>query len=189
MDGGSGDASVVSACFGEDGGCNSMALCGPENFVTEVASAAPTATGGTIVPGVYSMTSYTIYTGASGTSGKLTNWFQETFQLIAPTSSDAGTDAGTDAATDGESPEDGGSATGTTSQSFTWLDVTETDQGGPAAHGSGLAVQQLTTLSLNHECPTASSFPTTYTATPTSITIYFDDTGIGTAENVFQRVQ
>jgi len=97
-----------------------MALCGPENFVTEVASAAPTATGGTIAPGVYSMTSYTIYTGAGGTSETLTSWFQETFQLIALSSSDAGAE---------EDASDGGSSTAATSQSFTWLDVTETDQG------------------------------------------------------------
>jgi hypothetical protein len=158
---------TLASCFGDDAGCDNLALCGAQNFVKEVAQAAPTAAGGTVVPGVYSMTSYTIYTGTSGGSETLTNWFKETFQLSAPSSGDGGSD-------------DGGLV------ALTWLDVSETDQsGGTPSHGSGQAIVQGTSMNLEHSCPSASSFPTTYTATANTITIYFADPGTGTAENVF----
>jgi hypothetical protein len=187
----------VASCVGADGGCSSMALCGQRAIVTYVASSAPTAAGGTITPGVYVLTNYTVYTGTSGQSGAQDGWWQETFELVAAPVADAGTDASDDGASDGAVSDDAASASAApdaagVATSLTWLDVVLSDSssGGAATYQSGSVTTLGTTLNEEPACPSASVFQTTYTATTSSITLYFaEPAGLGTGSEVYQLVQ
>jgi hypothetical protein len=162
------DAGSLS-CFGaEDAGCNDLALCGPKCLVTNVAQAAPAPLGGAITPGVYTMTNYYLYNGPGGATGQPGNWFKETFQVLAPP--DAGVEAGVsvDAAV-----EAGNEDAGPVLISYPWFDVTASDQAG-ADYLAGFMETQGTSLTLVFTCPGASPFPATYSATSTTVTLYYD---------------
>jgi hypothetical protein len=166
------DAGALS-CFGaDDAGCNDLALCGLKCLVTNVAQAAPAHLGGAITPGVYTMTSYHEYTGPGGATGQPGNWFMETFQILAPP--DAGVEAGVsiDAAAEAGS-EDAGPAL----ISYPWFDVTASDQAA-ADYLTGFMETQGTSLTLVFTCPSSSPFPATYSATSTTVTLYYSSTGV-----------
>jgi hypothetical protein len=186
---GSTDAGAVS-CYGSDAGCNDLSLCGEKIYVTEVAQAAPTGTGGTIAPGLYSMTKYTIYTGTGGSNQTLSNWFKETLTLASGTgASDAGTDA--DAGLLADAGGDAGAAStdaGTAGGTFVWQDVSESNDGA-TANGSGVVVTSGTSLAFELECASASSLSGTYTATSGGFIAYYDDPGTGTAAVTFSLMQ
>ncbi len=156
----------ASACFGFDGGCNNLGLCTPKIFITNVAQTAPVAAGGAIVPGVYAMTSYLVYTGAGGATGQPGGWFKETFQDGATSTDDGGA-------------EDGGSASGS-KIIYPWLDVTLSNTGTLGSNYNGTIDTQGVSLQYVFDCPGGSPFSATFTTTPTTITIFFPDPG-GTA--------
>jgi hypothetical protein len=178
------DASVASvSCYGSDAACTDLSLCGAEVYATEVAQSAPSPSGGTIVPGLYSMTKYVIYTGPSGASGTLSNWFKETFVVSSP-SGDGGVDAskeegGADASDDA-SAIDAGALGGT----FPWSDVDESnDSPNSPASSTGYLIAEGTSLVFQYECANASTVTTGYTATSTAILVYIADSGgLGTAQ-------
>jgi hypothetical protein len=196
------DAAVDSAapgCFGADaGGCNDLALCGAKILITNVALAPPAPTGGAIAPGVYSMTSYTAYTGTGGVTGTPGNWFKETFQVLPAPSGDAGVDAGAshdaaiDAAVSVDAAIDAGlEDAGPVTTTYPWLDITQSDQSGPPTNLSGVLVTTGTSLDYEFDCPPgAQSAFASYSATATTLTIFLVEQGnLGTGALVYTLMQ
>jgi hypothetical protein len=147
--------SGMASCMGEevDGGCNSLAPCGGKNYAQQLAQAIPTETGGAITPGLYVLTSYTLYTGSGGGTAKEDSWQMEAFTV------------GT-ASTDGGSPDDAG-----VQDSYVWDDALETNSSS-ASTRSGYILTQGNILTFEGLCAPASfTMGSTYTATPTQITV------------------
>ena len=185
-----GDSGAPS-CFGAEAGCNDLALCGPKNLLTNVALAAPAPTGGAIAPGVYSMTSFTVYTGTNGATGTPGNWFMETFQIPLP-SGDAGVDAGAtrDAAIDApddaaiDAPDDaaidaGLADAGPVTTTYPWLNVSQSNSSAAPSNLSGTLVTTGTSLDYEYACANQGQKPVsgTYSATATTFTFFFTDNG------------
>jgi hypothetical protein len=173
------EAATVVSCHGADGGCNDLLLCGKQVNVVELSQTSPTAMGGTIVPGVYSMTAYRIFTGAGGANTTPGNWFKETFEILPGATTGPDLDASSDGAAEGGA--EAGTGSGTGMGTYPWSDLVQSDQGSPSRNG-GEIVTQGTSLVFQFDCASTSSFPTDYTATATTITTYYSDPGIGQAE-------
>lgn len=172
------DATTVS-CHGADGGCNDLLLCGTKVSVVELSQTAPTGTGGTIVPGVYAMTAYRIFTGTGGANTTPGNWFKETFEVFPGATTGSDLDASSDGAA-GDAEAGAGSGMGSMS-TYPWSDLVQSDQGSPSRN-SGQVVTSGTSLVFQFDCASTSTFPTDYTATANTITTYYADPGIGQAE-------
>jgi hypothetical protein len=173
------------SCTAGDGGCNDLSFCTPAALLIDTPSAPPAPLGGALKPGLYAITNYTLYTGANGATGKPGNPWQETFR-IGGAQSDAGTDGGdggeTDAGATDAGGTDGGGATDAGPPSYEWQDITNSNGGVEDVNGT--ITTQGTTLNAAVTCGTAQGFQATYTATATSITMYFAGTS-GTATYVF----
>jgi hypothetical protein len=196
------DAGV--SCYGSDAACSDLSLCGEKVFVAEVAQTAPAPTGGTIVPGLYSMTQYVIYTGTGGGSQTLSNWFKETLEVFSPLGDGGAGDAGVDGAIDAsadtgpgaslDAGDDSGAEAsapleaGTGGGTFPWLDVSESDQS-PLARGSGSIIVQGTSFVFQLECANAKTLAAEYTATGTTFVTYYDDSSIGRAAVTYTLMQ
>jgi hypothetical protein len=137
---------IGTTCFGPDAGCSGILLCGPQVFVNQSMSAMPTGTGGAITPGVYSLTSLTVY---NGKTGALQEWDRETFQVFP--AADAGAGLGI---------------------AYPWLDVSQSTES-PYTSVGGTLTPQGTSIDFGFSCGLSADTEATYTATATSITAYF----------------
>jgi hypothetical protein len=168
-----------TGCKLVEAGCLSLENCGSKVNVTHVAQAPPVAAGGTVVPGTYVMTDYTIYTGAGGATGGAGAWVIET-QYLSLLSDDGGSpaeggppegdDAASEASTDdAATPAEAGPA----AQVFQLLDVSETDTN-PATTLTGTSTfASPTRATIVYGCPSsAPTFASVYTATPTTFQLF-----------------
>jgi hypothetical protein len=173
------DSATSVSCNGADGGCNDLLLCGMKVNVVELSQTAPTGMGGTIVPGVYSMTAYRIFTGAGGANTTPGNWFKETFQVFPGATTGPDLDASSDGA-GGDAEAGAGSGMGSI-DTYPWSDLVQSDQGSTPSRNSGQIVTSGTSLVFQFDCASTTTFPTDYTATANTITTYYSDPGIGQA--------
>ena len=160
---------------GGDAGCNALQMCGRNLTLVNVTKTVPAATGGTIVDGIYDLTSTTFYQ----TGSAMTATIRETVQV---TSVGAASDGGAEAQAEGGSAEAGAddasleaaSEAGSVAQTLTIQEIS--DQGsGPATYTWSVDV-----LTSNHTfnwlalCPSGSSmsFSLQYSASATSLLVY-----------------
>lgn len=102
MDAGGGNDAGASS----DGGamCNNVAALGTPVDVTQMAADPPAATGGTITPGTYVMTSSVEYTGPGGGTGPTGNITQQTL-VITKSTATSGTAQVVDISYNGDSAQ------------------------------------------------------------------------------------
>jgi hypothetical protein len=139
------DVDAGVSCFGATGACNNLVLCGMQTAELYSAGAPAPPTGGAITPGVYVLTSYIAY-DETGDAGGV--WRNETLQIAALASDEGG--AGV---------------------SYSFNRLFETDLAGPFGNSGALDVEG-PALTFEQTCQVSSVTKTTYTATPTSLTIY-----------------
>lgn len=135
-----GDAGTGDAGRGDGGVCNAVANIGAAVTAVNVASAPPTATGGTIVNGTYVLTAVRAYTGPGGASGPATGTASTTMVI---------TGAGTAA--------------------MRFETITETSEGRTIRSTMSVAYTSATTLTQTPICPSGFSMVYSYSATPTSL--------------------
>jgi hypothetical protein len=170
-------------CTLVDGGCGSAPSCGAQVNIVQVAQTPPVASAGSVVPGTYVMTDFTIFTGSGGATGsKGGAWANETLYLSLPgvdagapmEAGPAGDGAADDGAADGAADDaaagtDAGVAAeaGPTLQVFQLLEVNETNtSAGPQIWTGTMTFSAPNQASQVFNCPSATpTFDTTYTAT------------------------
>ena len=154
---GGGDAKTdapKTSCVGEDGGCTTLANCGPHVYYVDVAQNGSAGQGGTVVDGTYVLTDYSIFTGSGGQSGKQTSWTSETMTFVTASSGDGGTG-------------DGGAPT----QLMVWEDTAEGIVSPPAS-ATGVAQFSGTNVTITHTCPNANIFAGTFTASASQLILF-----------------
>jgi hypothetical protein len=157
------DADAGVSCFGANGACNNLALCGMQTAEIYSAGSPQTATGGPITAGVYVLASYVVYGETGDASGV---WENQTLQILPPLANDAG-----------------GSGV-----SYPFSLASETNYSGTQVGYSGDLEVAATELTFEYACPSASLLQTTYTATATTLTIYSGAGGFPT-EFVYALMQ
>ena len=168
-------------CFGEvDGGCNALQLCGPELTIANTTNKAPAATGGTIVDGTYLLTSSTFYQlGAQGVNGNI----REVIQITGSSAPDGGTEAAAESGSDEAGADDGstesGSDGGTATPAGTVQEISQQPGASPGTFTWGLALLPPATMQWTQLCPSANAgamaFQLLYTATPTMLVVYIQE--------------
>ncbi len=69
------------ACYGFDGGCNNVTVCGAKIYQNNVNMTMPAATGGDVVDGTYILTDYTSYSNTPPFQTSTTVWLRETLVI------------------------------------------------------------------------------------------------------------
>ena len=179
-------------CFGEvDGGCNTLALCGPELTIANTTKQAPAATGGTIVDGTYLLTSSTFYQiGAQGVNGTI----REVIQITGSGASDAGTEAAAESGSDEAGADDGSTESGsdgaTATPAGTVQEISQQPGASPGTFTWGLSLLPSATMQWTQLCPSAEAgamaYQLLYTATPTTLIAYVDE-GYGLWEFTYEK--
>jgi hypothetical protein len=149
--------SAPVACMSEDGGCNSLTLCGPEVAVVQVESSVPVGpAGGTILDGTYEMVSYQYFIGDAGPQGGIA-WFRQTFSLVT-------------APPDGGGPDGGPSA-----PQFQWEQVVESDSSPLSTVAGTVSVPSAQSVTFASQCPSITAVTLPYTATATDLIVFQTD--------------
>ncbi len=170
-------------CTVVEGGCGAVPNCGTKVNIVQVAQTPPMSSGGTVVPGTYVMTDFSIFTGTGGASGAMGAWEIETQYLSlmgsdagAPTEAGAGDEGGADDGGTGTGDAGAAAEAGPVSQVFQLLDVSESDTK-PAETLTGTTTfSGAQGAAIVYDCPSGTpTFFSTYTATSTQFQLFANE--------------